>query len=559
MYRNGSLYAIRPLYGNFTSTVGVTVGLDNITKIVVRNITDTSGVGFDDFSFNVPADVKITSGRVNGYLNGTTQNALLGGDVALNASPLPGAFAGGSYSWSCAPAGPTQCSITSASNASSVTLRTNEVGTYTVNLSYTKGGITASSSVTINSVLPTLTSFTAQQRSDRIHRPFDCGHPFPYTIFWFYGLGCLGTEEGISFESHTLPPPSYISDPTESGIKYVQAVSAFRKRMSRGIRCETRRTSESNVASGWQLDTKDPYDCCHFLTVQYFSFINPPIFGPDLRVTVEDYPDEPLTWIKDFDFVDSLYIDDRFEMYVMYFAGNKADQPWIQRPLGKLAWNWGGQVVFDWDSSITDAVHKIRSTNAPPRSLTGQIFPPSMQKLESMVTMNGNVTSIPTTGTQCPDGPALTDNPIDSAREFVKYHYIDFLGRDPNGNPNANPPVPADPVGWNFWTSNISQCIFDLNCVHAKRISTGLAFFLSSEFIQNDPIMANGPGTPNFNREAYNREFVFWCYQAYIHKFPDQQGWDFWTNDLNRNVKTYADMIDAFQVCDDYRNKRVFE
>jgi hypothetical protein len=71
IYRNGSVTPSNTftMNGNFTSTVGFSSGsLNNIDKVVIRGITDPAGIGFDDFSFTVPADVKITSGRVNGYL-----------------------------------------------------------------------------------------------------------------------------------------------------------------------------------------------------------------------------------------------------------------------------------------------------------------------------------------------------------------------------------------------------------------------------------------------------------------------------------------------------------
>jgi len=52
---------------------------------------------------------------------------------------------------------------------------------------------------------------------------------------------------------------------------------------------------------------------------------------------------------------------------------------------------------------------------------------------------------------------------------FVKYHYLDFLERNPAGDATH----PPDLVGWNFWTSGISECVFDLNCIHGKRMPQG--------------------------------------------------------------------------------------
>ncbi len=187
----------------------------------------------------------------------------------------------------------------------------------------------------------------------------------------------------------------------------------------------------------------------------------------------------------------------------------------------------------------------------------GQVFSPAMQNAGSMVTMNGNVTGN-NPNLPCPGGPALTNNLIDSSRVFVRFHYIDFLGRDPDGNPNDpnDPNHPTDLPGWKFWTSQISKCAFDLNCIHAQRVNVGLAFFLSGEFIGTDPDLANPPGSPGFNPAVYNRAFVKYCYLKYLHRSPvGDAGWDFWTNDLTSNGD-YRHMIDAFISCTDYRDNR---
>jgi hypothetical protein len=228
-------------------------------------------------------------------------------------------------------------------------------------------------------------------------------------------------------------------------------------------------------------------------------------------------------------------------MYVVYFSD--ATTPSFQRPLGKLVWNWGGLVVLDWNGS--DAIHHLRYSAASPG-------PRTSTPASSMVTMRGNVHD-DNADVPCPGGPPLTDNHIDSSRVFVKYHYLDFLGRNPAGD-TTHPP---DLIGWNFWTSQISQCVFDLNCIHAKRVDTGMAFFYSGEFIQTDPGMANPPGSPGFNPAVYNRRFVFWCYKKYLLKEPDPDGWDFWTNKLN-STGDYGNIIDAFQLCGDYRDQRQF-
>jgi hypothetical protein len=70
-------------------------------------------------------------------------------------------------------------------------------------------------------------------------------------------------------------------------------------------------------------------------------------------------------------------------------------------------------------------------------------------------------------------------NPIDTAREFVRWQYKDFLNREPDG------------PGWDHWTGEITECSdpakrfageSEPQCVERKRANTSAAFFLSPEF-----------------------------------------------------------------------------
>jgi hypothetical protein len=61
-------------------------------------------------------------------------------------------------------------------------------------------------------------------------------------------------------------------------------------------------------------------------------------------------------------------------------------------------------------------------------------------------------------------------NPIDRTDFFVRQHYLDFLGREP------------DAAGLQFWTNNIESCGTNAQCREVKRIDTSAAFFLSIEF-----------------------------------------------------------------------------
>ncbi|MBV8858061.1 MAG: DUF4214 domain-containing protein [Acidobacteria bacterium] len=70
------------------------------------------------------------------------------------------------------------------------------------------------------------------------------------------------------------------------------------------------------------------------------------------------------------------------------------------------------------------------------------------------------------------DTAPSTANPVDDTAFFVRQHYRDFLGRDP------------DASGLAFWTGEIEQCGADAQCREVKRINVSAAFFLSIEFQQ---------------------------------------------------------------------------
>ncbi|HWS88887.1 MAG TPA: SBBP repeat-containing protein [Pyrinomonadaceae bacterium] len=61
-------------------------------------------------------------------------------------------------------------------------------------------------------------------------------------------------------------------------------------------------------------------------------------------------------------------------------------------------------------------------------------------------------------------------DPLGDASKFVRQHYIDFLSREP------------DAQGLAHWTSEITGCGADAQCVEVKRINVSAAFFLSIEF-----------------------------------------------------------------------------
>jgi Domain of unknown function (DUF4214)/Bacterial Ig domain len=61
-------------------------------------------------------------------------------------------------------------------------------------------------------------------------------------------------------------------------------------------------------------------------------------------------------------------------------------------------------------------------------------------------------------------------NPLDTPEYFVRQHYLDFLGREP------------DEAGFNFWSDQILECGADQNCIDRRRENVSAAYFLSIEF-----------------------------------------------------------------------------
>jgi hypothetical protein len=294
----------------------------------------------------------------------------------------------------------------------------------------------------------------------------------------------------------------------------------------------TKRSDEFNVDSGWQLDGRDPYT-----PSPNDPAYTPPRFtaGNDLTMQTVDYPAQSLTGPGAHLFVSSEYIDDQFWMYVVYFAGDDPTAPVIQRPLGRLSWNWGGLVVFDWNGS--QFIHRLRYPTATATTRTGE-------PTTSMVTLQGVLNKTPVA---CPGGPPLTENHVDSSRVLVWEYYFYILGRSP------------DAGGWDWHTSQIAQCQFDLGCNIMARSNDALGFFFSQEFkdlmAQLDYEMTHPPGDPNFNAPTYNHRFVYWCYKLILQREPDQGGWQYWEDILNA-TGDYGWIIHGFIYSNEYRNER---
>lgn len=94
-------------------------------------------------------------------------------------------------------------------------------------------------------------------------------------------------------------------------------------------------------------------------------------------------------------------------------------------------------------------------------------FTVSLSSATNDFALSGNTTA---TVTITDVGDPTATNPIDESVFFVRQHYLDFLGREP------------DAPGQTFWVNDIESCGADAQCRAVKRIDVSAAFFLSIEF-----------------------------------------------------------------------------
>ncbi len=78
----------------------------------------------------------------------------------------------------------------------------------------------------------------------------------------------------------------------------------------------------------------------------------------------------------------------------------------------------------------------------------------------------GNTTEAVFTATENP----ATVNPLDEDMFFVREHYLNFLGREP------------DAGGLAYWEDQLARCGADLVCLRRQRVGVSAAFFIESEF-----------------------------------------------------------------------------
>jgi hypothetical protein len=104
----------------------------------------------------------------------------------------------------------------------------------------------------------------------------------------------------------------------------------------------------------------------------------------------------------------------------------------------------------------------------------------------------GNNTSAAFTATR---DDLVSGNLIDSPEYFVRQHYLDFLGREP------------DEAGFNFWSDQVLSCGSDAACAERRIINVSAAYFLSIEFQQTGGLV-DALYRASFARRPHFAEFM---------------------------------------------------
>lgn len=301
----------------------------------------------------------VTSNRPHtGDLGGQTRTAMLGAqvdltaDVTLNGSPVNGESGTGSWSWS-ADGGLRK--FQSQVDPSKYFIIWNTEGNHNVSVTYTAPeGCKVTKSFTVNVTVPTVTTYTGDMLPERLTTSSAACSEIPGRDI--FSLGCAHpdpatSEPGITYRATAKIPDDSISNPTQSGIKFVQIVNLYRRRVtaSRGSECLTFRSSTSDDSpSAWRIDGQDPYQRESDPTRSGIPSKGTIKFTDSLTASIEsrDSPGSGLS-VPEQHF--QFEVDERFEMLVEYFAGSSNPEqstPGTTQVIGVLAWNWGGQMTY---------------------------------------------------------------------------------------------------------------------------------------------------------------------------------------------------------------------
>jgi hypothetical protein len=145
--------------------------------------------------------------------------------------------------------------------------------------------------------------------------------------------------------------------------------------------------------------------------------------------------------------------------------------------------------------TITDSNGNYRFTNVntdnfytvAPAIVNYHFSPPALS-----FSLLANKTDATFTGTL---DTVITGNVIDTPEYFVRQHYLDFLGREP------------DESGLNFWSDQIQSCGNDFRCVERRTINVSAAYFLSIEFRETGGLV-DGLYQASYGRAPRFNEFM---------------------------------------------------
>lgn len=363
--------------------------------------------------------------------------------------------------------------------------------------------------MTIDARLPTVVNFQGIQEPDQVA---GSGHPCNNVTEERYQLGCPAQSPlpaGMNLEARLQGPEPLLSEPSQSGAKLVQVKNQYWKAMVAGnLMCAI--STDQNPSVPYQLDADPLEDAFH-------TFVNT---GFNLTAAVED---------ADVLDIEAQEVNYQYETYVVYYVSTNGDpnDTRLQMPLSKLTWNWGGLVAFD-----PNGFWNIRMHYGPDIPNTLVLGTPA----SSMLPTHGPVGPVPML---CP-GAIGTSYDVDGARFFVTVLYLSFYGHAP------------DVGGGRFWTSQITQCVFDFACRDARRTDVAYAFFTAPETLQRYPDIGNPPGSPGFNATTYNPAFVTESYQRLLGRAPDPGGYSYWLGELNDGRITYEQLTGAFINCPEF-------
>ncbi len=136
---------------------------------------------------------------------------------------------------------------------------------------------------------------------------------------------------------------------------------------------------------------------------------------------------------------------------------------------------------YHFDNVETSGFYNVRPSRA------NYSFSPEHRSFSQL----GNQTEAVFTATPL----SASNNPLDTAEYFVRQHYLDFLGREP------------DEAGFNFWSEQINGCDGAAGCRELKRINVSAAYFLSIEF-QETGGLVDGVYRASFDRAPKYAEFM---------------------------------------------------